>query len=135
MRIRRNAVKYVILFSILLISLIKPVGLTYNEEFNSVFKILKLFSMLFMSFFILKYWGVFEKQFKKSAAIKHGILGLIIFELIYIINSIYRDVPYTDLVNNAITNLLMIFFRRKESSQKNAESTLQFNRIFLQSIQ
>lgn len=63
-----------------------------------------------MILFICKHQGIFLKTAIGNTTINKEIWGLIIFEGVYIINSIVRHTLDFDLINNCVTNVLLIFF-------------------------
>lgn len=97
--------KEVILLTLLLIPLFKPVGLTYYEGINIVFQTLKIISLCIMIYCLIK-----ERKLKKYSYLVY----LIVFWIIYIINSFISNGNYWDILNNAITSIILIAFLKKE---------------------
>lgn len=91
--------------------LIKPVGLVYNNPFlNLVFQLWKLLSILFMFLMIVKETNALSELIFGDSLGRKGILGLLVFEVIYLLDTIIRGVGFFDLLNNCITcQMLMIY--------------------------
>lgn len=100
--------KKIICLILLLIPIFKPIGLTYYTSINNIFQILKIISLFIMIFSIIK--DIKGNEKKKY----FYIIYLGVFWIIYIINSfIYRG-NYLDILNNAITSVVLLIFIKKE---------------------
>lgn len=95
-------IKKVFLF-FLLSSYFKPVGIAIYPKLNTLFQVFKLVNLIISILLIicLTKWQVPRK---KSA---RGFIGIIVFEMIYIINSLLKE-DCLDLFNNCFTNLVLI---------------------------
>lgn len=97
-----------VLYVIILIPIIKPVGLAYNSSINTLLRYWKLFSIFLMCGFIVKDFYKLKRLTSRKYSIRKGIIGLLCFELIYLINSIMRSAEFLDLLNNSLTCLLLL---------------------------
>lgn len=119
-----------VLLNIFIIApLIKPVGLTYhNPAINTVLQYWKLLSILLMTLVLLTHLRQLAGLFSGKSIYKKGIIGLLIFEGIYLFNTILRSVEFSDLLNNCLTCILLLLYipiagkyRRKESFNKSLD--------------
>ena len=109
MRLKLNT--DVLLNIIVIAPLIKPVGLTYNNPaFNTVLQYWKLLSILLMMFVIFTHPRELSKLFLCKSVFRKGIIGLLVFESIYLLNTILRDVEFYDLLNNCFTCILLLVY-------------------------
>lgn len=119
----------VLLNIIIIAPLIKPVGLTYNNPaINTVLQYWKLLSILLMTLVLLTHLRQLAGLFSGKSIYKTGIVGLLIFESIYLFNTISRGVEFLDLLNNCLTCILLLIYipiagkyRRKESFNKSLD--------------
>lgn len=115
------------IFIIILIPFFKPVGIAIYPGINMIFRIGKIFSLAFGIIYIIQ-----KTQLKiRISRFSKGILAFAIFELIYIANTIINKTGFFDVVNNSVTNLVLlsvIYLALK--SKKRAEFIIAINRLF-----
>lgn len=101
----KNTVKSEMVYIFLLIPFFKPVGLATISTYNSVMQIWKLISVGMIV------WWYFLKDWKITIYTKNsGILGFVLFGIIYILNCMRFGNDYSDILNNYVTNLVLLFF-------------------------
>ena len=117
-------INVITVLNILIIApLIKPTGLVYlNPNMNTLFQNWKALSIIVMLFIVLIHFRKLTSVLKKNRYIKKGIVGLIIFEAIYLINTILRGVEYSDLLNNCFTCTVLFVYILIESNLRKKSS-------------
>ena len=119
----------VLLNILIIVPLIKPVGLTYqNPAINTMLQYWKLLSILMITLVLLTHLRQLAGLFSGKSIYRKGIIGLLIFECIYLFNTISRSVEFSDLLNNCLTCILLLIYipiarknRRKESFNKSLD--------------
>lgn len=119
----------ILLNILIIVPLIKPVGLTYhNPAINTMLQYWKLLSILLITLVLLTHLRQLAGLFSGKSIYRKGIIGLLIFECIYLFNTISRSVEFLDLLNNCITCILLLIYipiagknRRKESFNKSLD--------------
>lgn len=119
----------VLLNILIIVPLIKPVGLTYhNPAINTMLQYWKLLSILLITLVLLTHLRQLAGLFSGKSIYRKGIIGLLIFECIYLFNTISRSVEFLDLLNNCLTCMLLLIYipiagknRRKESFNKSLD--------------
>lgn len=114
-----NFNKKILSLLILLIPFFKPVGISYYNILNSVFKIWKLISMLIIIFIILK-----NIYYKKKINFDKNFCGLVIFWGIYLINTVINKSDSMSVMSNAITILVFLSFIEFEYKSNNINKIL-----------
>ena len=99
-----------LIYFLCLFPLVKPAGLTYIQSFNTIFQVWKIVSLIFMSIYIVCHVGIVKRIIEGKYKFLHGLGGLVIFETIYVVNSIIREVECVDIINNCLTNIVLIVF-------------------------
>lgn len=108
---------------IIIIPLIKPVGLTYNNHvINYILQFWKLLSVLLIISIIIKNTSSLSRSSIGNKILKRGLVGLFVFELIYLFNTIIRGVDFFDLLNNCITCQLLLVYIGLMSRKGNRKS-------------
>ena len=97
--------KYHILFALLIVPFFKPVGIAYYPLINKIFQMWKLVSLC-CSVIVIAYVSKLNISRSKSYV---GLLGLIIFEIIYVINTVVASNPVGDILNNSVTNVVLLW--------------------------
>ena len=101
----------VLLNIIIIAPLIKPVGLTYhNLAINTMLQYWKLLSILLITLVLLRHLRQLAGLFSGKSIYRKGIIGLLIFECIYLFNTISRSVEFLDLLNNCLTCILLLIY-------------------------
>lgn len=103
----------------ILIPIFKPAGLAYYTSLNTLFKLWKMVSLLCMSMFVI--YSV--KSIQMTSYIK-GIAALALFWFIYIFNCMRFNASYGDVLNNALTSIILLLFIRYEFSQGEGKTFL-----------
>lgn len=111
---KRNAI-----LTILLIPFFKPAGVVNYQIINFVFKFLKLNSLCWIGYMMLT-TGLLRHKIKMNS----GIVGLVIFWIIYISNNIVNRVHDSDIINNALSSLFLIWLIIYESKKGNFKNIL-----------
>lgn len=111
---KRNAI-----LTILLIPFFKPAGVVNYQIINFVFKFLKLNSLCWIGYMMLT-TGLLRHKIKMNS----GIVGLVIFWIIYISNNIVNRVYDSDIINNALSSLFLMWFIIYESKKGNFKNIL-----------
>ena len=103
MRKKRQIITLKLLAAILfLIPFFKPIGPCYYDSVNVFFQIWKVVSIIFGIGFLIKK--------NKEISIYPSILKLILFWGIYLISSAINRSEIVDIVNNAITSIILVFY-------------------------
>lgn len=108
MNVKLNVKKFI--YFICLFPLIKPAGLAHIQDFNVAFQAWKLVSLLIMLIYIICHISIVKKLINRKNNFLYGLGGLVIFETIYLANSVIREVEYGDIINNCLTNIVLICF-------------------------
>lgn len=91
----------------LLIPIFKPAGLSYYSNLDLCFKLWKICSLCIMLFFVI--YSI--KRIQLDIYLK-GIINLGFFWLIYLINCLRFHASYGDILNNAVTSIVLLLFFR-----------------------
>lgn len=114
-----------VLSIIIIVPLIKPAGLAYNNRIlNYVLQSWKLLSLLLVVIVFIKNASYLLRLPVRCSILIRGLLGLLIFELIYIFNTIIRGIDFFDLLNNCITCLLLFVYIGIMGKTKNRKSLI-----------
>ena len=101
---RKNKYKELLCLILILIPFFKPTGLISYEVINNIFQVLKFFSIGLIIFYILR-----DKKIKKY----FYLIYIIIFWIIYSLNSLIYGGNYLDIINNAVTCVILMIFIKK----------------------
>ena len=102
----KNVYLYKIIFILILIPYFKPVGIATYPLLNKVFQCGKICTLFFSFLYII---NNSKLKLKLNNYFK-GICSLVLFEGIYIINTIIYKTSFSDVLNNAITNIFLLCF-------------------------
>lgn len=89
---------------LLLFPFVKPVGIAIYPTLNKCFQIFKAISIC-MGLLCIVYLSNLKISCDKNII---GFLGLVLFEIIYIINTVYYGGNCFDIVNNSVTNIILL---------------------------
>lgn len=95
----------ILIYLFLLIPFFKPVGLASIDIFNSIMQLWKVvsFALLLLFYFLHNIDFRISKKYI-------GIMGFLIFGLVYFINCVRFGNDYSNIINNIITDFVLIFF-------------------------
>lgn len=102
-RKQKNRYLYQLAFIIILIPYFKPVGVAAFPLINKLFQCGKVCALLISVAYILNNFKL------KSAFFLKGVLALVFFESIYVINSAMNGTNYSNILNNSVTNIILLF--------------------------
>lgn len=112
MKLKLNKNLIFILF--LLIPFFKPIGLSYFNTINNIFKIWKLISMMIIAYIILK---------DKKVYFDRNFLGLFLFWIVYLINNLINKTDCINILSNTIS-IFLIFEMINYECKKNQGNEL-----------
>lgn len=112
MKLKVNKIKEIAIYLFMIAPFFKPVGAAIYPNINNFFRIWKLLTLIVICLYML----LCNKKICLKPEYK-GLIGFCGFSIIYIANSIRYGNPAASIINNIMTNLILMLFIIKVSRE------------------